>query len=147
MKQKLVESWDFVVLLHLSIYFSNNLHLATIQFRMRRLNSPMKRCRISAGIDSMISLTWSLALGRHDCYGNQRKIPRNDSENLSWRFSRYFERVCVHAGWTSAHRSKMAMEWLMDRFPEKLISLKSEFTSRSPELIPLHFYLWGYMKD
>ena len=25
-----------------------------------------------------------------------------------------------------AHTSKMAMEWLNDRFPEKLISLKSE---------------------
>ena len=28
---------------------------------------------------------------------------------------------------TPTHASKMAMEWLQDRFPEKLISLKSEF--------------------
>ena len=126
MKQKLVASWDFVVLLQLSIYFSNNLHLATIQFWIRRLNSAMTHSRISAGSDSMISLTCSLALGRHDCYGNQRKIPRNDSENISWRFSWYFEQVCVHVGWTSAHTSKMAIEWLKDRFPEKLVSLKSE---------------------
>ena len=48
------------------------------------------------------------------------------------------------------HRhTKMAMKWLMDRFPEKLISLKSEFIKppRSPDLNLLNFYLWGYMKD
>ena len=148
MKQKLAESWDFKVLLHLSIYFSNNIHLATIQFRMRRLNSPMTRSRILAGSDLMISLTLSLALARHDCYGNQRKIPRKDSENLSWRFSWYFERACVHEGWTSARTSKMAKEWLKNRFPENLISLKSEFIwhPRSPDLNPLHFYLRGLWK-
>ena len=48
-----------------------------------------------------------------------------------------------------AQTSKMAMKWLMDRFPEKLISLKSEFIKppRSPDLNLLNFYLWGYMKD
>jgi len=48
-----------------------------------------------------------------------------------------------------AHISKMAMEWLKDRFREKLISLKSEFIwpPRSPDLNHLHFYLWGCMKS
>ena len=48
-----------------------------------------------------------------------------------------------------AYTSKMAIEWLKDRFPEKLISLKSEFIwpPRSPDLNPLDFYLWGDMKD
>ena len=32
MKQKVAESWDFKILLHLSIYFSNILLLATIEF-------------------------------------------------------------------------------------------------------------------
>jgi len=58
MKQKLAESWDLNFLLHLSVYLSNNLALATIQFRMRLLNFPMTRCRISRGIDTMICLTW-----------------------------------------------------------------------------------------
>ena len=99
----------------------------------------------------MISLTWSLALGRHDCCGNQRKIHRNASENPFWRFSWYFKRVCVpvHAGWIWTHTSKMAMQWLKERFPEKLILLKSEFIwpPRSPDLNPLHFYPLRYMKD
>ena len=112
-------------------------------FRMRRLSST-----------SSFSWNWfddllDLLLGRHDCYGSQRKIRRNVSENLSWRFSWYFKWFCVHAEWTSAHKSKMDMEWLKDRFPEKKFSLKSEFIwpPRSPDLNPLHFYLWGCMKD
>ena len=48
-----------------------------------------------------------------------------------------------------ARTSKMAMKWLKNRFPEKLISLKSEFIwpPRSPDLYSLHFYLWGNMKN
>ena len=57
MKQILAESWDFEILLHLSFYFSTILLLAIIW--MRRLNSPIMRCRISTGIDTMISLTCS----------------------------------------------------------------------------------------
>ena len=45
--------------LQVSIYFSNNPPLSTIKFWMRQLNFPMTRCRIAAGIDSMISLTCS----------------------------------------------------------------------------------------
>ena len=48
------------MLFNLSTYFLNNFPLATIQFRMRRLNFPITRCRILAGIYSMISLTCSL---------------------------------------------------------------------------------------
>ena len=119
---------------------------------MRRLNFPMMRRSISTGIDTMISLTSSLAVCRHDCYGNQRNRRRNASENLSWRISRYFNfrasLVFMQDG-APAHTLKMAIEWLKDHFPEKLILLKSEFIwpSRSPYPNHLHFYLWGYMKD
>ena len=96
---------------------------------MRQLHSPITRRRIPTGIDTMISLTCSLALCRHDCYGNQRNRRRNASEFFSWRISRYFNfrasLVFMQDG-ASAHTSKMAMEWLKDRFPEKLISLKYE---------------------
>ena len=54
MKQELADSWHFKVFLLVYIYFSSNALLATIQFRMRRLNSPMTRCRIPAGTNSMI---------------------------------------------------------------------------------------------
>ena len=114
---------------------------------MRRLNSR----KISTGIDTMISLTFSLALCRHGCYGNQRNRRRNTSENLSWRISWYFNfrasLVFMQDG-APAHTSKMAMEWLKDRFPEKLISLKSEFIGPHVHqiLTTCIFYLSGYMK-
>ena len=45
----------------------------------------------------------------------------------------------------------MAMEWFKDRFPEKLISLKSEFfwSPRSPDLNPyiFIFYIIWKMKS
>ena len=70
-KQKLTKSWDFKFLLHLSIYFSNILLLATMEFRMPRLNSLMTRYRISTGIDSMIFLTcsfiWLIVAGIFSC--------------------------------------------------------------------------------
>ena len=99
MKQKPAESRDFKNLLYLSIYFSNNLLRATIQFRMRRLISPMTRCRISAGIDSMISLTCSLA-GITATVTEERyvemlqKIFPEDSPDIS-------SVSCVHAGWST----------------------------------------------
>ena len=71
-----------------------------------------------------------------------QKIIPEDSLDIS------SESVSMQDG-AAAHTSKMAMEWLKDRLLEKLISLKSEFIwpSRSPDLNPLHFHLWGYMKD
>ena len=48
-----------------------------------------------------------------------------------------------------AHTSRMAMEWLENQFPGRLISNKSDFIwpPRSPDLNPLDFFLWGYMKE
>jgi len=114
---------------------------------MRRLNSPMTRHRNSTGIDTMISLTCFLALCRHDCYGNQRNRRRNNSENLSWRISRYFNfrasLVFMQDG-APAHTSKMAMEWLKDRFPEKLISLKSEFIGpHIHQILTTYIFIFG----
>ena len=70
---------------------------------MRRLNSQMTRCRISTGIDSTISLTCSLALGRHDYYGDERNMCRKTLENLSWDSLDIltFGRVCAHARWST----------------------------------------------
>ena len=69
----------------------------------------------------------NLLLGKHNCYGNDRNIRRNASENISWRFCRYFDfpaSVFMHDG-APAQTSKIAIERLKDRSPEKLISLKS----------------------
>ena len=47
-----------------------------------------------------------------------------------------------------AHTSRMSMEWLENRFPGRLLSNKSDFIwpPLSPDLNPLDFILWGYMK-
>ena len=45
-----------------------------------------------------------------------------------------------------AHTSRMAMDWLEDRFPGRLISNKSDFMQwppRSPDLNPVGFLLVG----
>ena len=44
-----------------------------------------------------------------------------------------------------AHTSRMSMDWLKNRFPDKLISNKSDFVwpPRSPDLNPLDFFLLG----
>ena len=118
MKLKLAESRDCKILLHLSIYFANILHLARIQLRIRRLNSPMTHSRILAGTDSIISLTCSLA-GMTVTVTNERyvemfqKIFPEDSPNNN--------SILFMQDGAPAHTSKMAMEWLKDRFPEKLI--------------------------
>ena len=57
----------------------------------------------------------------------------------------YIYILCIYIYIAPAHTSKMAMESLKGRFPEKLITLKSEFSS--PDLNPLYFYIWGYMKE
>ena len=48
-----------------------------------------------------------------------------------------------------AHTSRMAMDWLEDRFLGRLISNKSDFMwpPQSPDLNPLDFFLWGYMME
>ena len=47
-----------------------------------------------------------------------------------------------------AHTSRMAMGWLNLRLQNQLISNKCEFSwpARSPDLSPLDFYLWSYVK-
>ena len=114
---------------------------------MPRFNFPMTRRRISTGIDTMISLTCSLVLCRHDCCGNQRNRHRNASEILSWRISRHLNfrsRLVFMQDGAPAHTSKMAMEWLKDRFPEKLISLKSEFIGpHIYQILTTYIFIFG----
>ena len=94
MKQELDESWDFIF-----FYFSNNPLLATIQFRMQRLNSPMMRCRISAGIDMIISWTCSLTgmtvtVTKERCVEIFQIIIPEGSPDIS-------SESCVHTGWST----------------------------------------------
>ena len=49
----------------------------------------------------------------------------------------------------TAHTAGEVMSWLNERFNRRLISHRSEFLwpPRSPDLSPLDFYLWGFVKE
>ena len=48
----------------------------------------------------------------------------------------------------TAHTSLRAREWLTNQFGNKIISHYMEFPwpARSPDLSPLDYFLWGYVK-
>ena len=47
------------------------------------------------------------------------------------------------------HTAAASRLWLQERFPGRVISLKEEveWAPHSPDLSPLDFFLWGYLKD
>lgn len=47
------------------------------------------------------------------------------------------------------HTSRATLDWLVERFPGRLISFKTDriWPPRSPDLSPLDFFLWGFLKD
>ncbi|XP_012946213.1 uncharacterized protein LOC106013905 [Aplysia californica] len=47
------------------------------------------------------------------------------------------------------HVPVRSMTWLADHFGDRVISRKSEhiWAPHSPDLNPLDFFLWGYLKD
>ena len=49
----------------------------------------------------------------------------------------------------SPHYSLVACEWLNEKFPGRWIGRRgpTEWPSRSPDLSPLDFFLWGVLKD
>ena len=60
----------------------------------------------------------------------------------------------VHDCWLQqdgapAHNSTAVRQYLSERFPGKFIGTHSEtpWPARSPDLTPLDFFLWGYMKN
>ena len=49
----------------------------------------------------------------------------------------------------TAHTSIPAIDWLKNRFGDKIISHRTDFPwpARSPDLSPLDYFLWGYLKE
>ena len=47
------------------------------------------------------------------------------------------------------HTSHVTLQWLKDHFSGRLISRKTEnvWPAHSPDISPLDFYLWGYLKS
>ena len=99
------------------------LPLATIQFRIRRLNSSMMHCRISARINSMIflicSFIWKNVAGFISCF--------NHSKN-----TKHKNPIAQRLNVAPAHRYKMAMEWLKD---------VSQSVSRGSDLVEVRIHL------
>ena len=50
---------------------------------------------------------------------------------------------------TTAHTASASRQWLRENFAERVVSLKTDFVCPpySPDLNPLNFFLWGYLKD
>ena len=73
------------------------------------------------------------------------------------RFWEELERKCGirrHEEWfqqdgAAPHTARSSLEWLEVHFPGRLISLKCavEWAPHSPDLSPLDFFLWGFLKD
>ncbi len=49
----------------------------------------------------------------------------------------------------TAHTSRNVISWPNTRFSQRLISHKSDFPwpARSPDLSPLDYFLWGFVKE
>ena len=49
----------------------------------------------------------------------------------------------------TAHTAANSRQWLAENFGQRVISHKTEFewAPHSPDLNPLDFFLWGYLKD
>ena len=47
------------------------------------------------------------------------------------------------------HSYNITLDWLDHKFPNRLINRKREpeWSPNSPDLNPLDFYLWGFLKD
>ena len=62
--------------------------------------------------------------------------------------------ICQEVQWfqqdgATPHTANITMQWLDQRFPERLISRRRipEWAPHSPDLNPPDFYLWGFLKD
>ena len=49
----------------------------------------------------------------------------------------------------TAHTALASRQWLRENFEERVVSLKTDFewAPYSPDINPLDFFLWGYLKD
>ena len=58
-------------------------------------------------------------------------------------------RVWFQQNGAPAHTSKLALQWLNDHFGARVLSRKTPtpWPAHSPDLTPLDFFLWGYLKS
>lgn len=73
-------------------------------------------------------------------------------QNFFWpaiQRKRIASKVMFQQDGAAAHYSTIVREWLNERLPERWIGRRGpvEWAARSPDLTPLDFYLWGYVKQ
>ena len=87
---------------------------------------------------------------------NTVTLERYASEALEpfWRELKRRRGIRRHEEWfqqdgAPPHTAKRSLEFLEEHFPDRHISLKSavEWAPHSPDLSPLDFFLWGFLKD
>ena len=68
---------------------------------------------------------------------------------LDERFPRWKNRAWLQQDGASSHTAKVSLDWLAQNFGKRVISLKAklEWAPHSPDLSPLDFFLWGYLKS
>ena len=62
---------------------------------------------------------------------------------------RLMQEQWVQQDGASPHVSGKALQWINDHFPDRRISRRTDcpWSANSPDLNPLDFHLWGYLKD
>ena len=69
--------------------------------------------------------------------------------SLGRRSSCAVEEAWFQQDGATPHTSRVALAWLQERFGERLISRKlpNEWSPHSPDLNPLDYFLWVFLKD
>ena len=73
-------------------------------------------------------------------------------ENFFWPYiqnKRLASKIMFQQDGAAAHFSLIVRNWLNDRLPGRWIGRRGpiEWAARSPDLTPLDFFLWGYIKQ
>ena len=69
--------------------------------------------------------------------------------SLGRRSSCAVEEAWFQQDGATPHTSRVVLAWLQERFGKRLISRKlpNEWPQHSPDLNPLDYFLWGFLKD
>ena len=70
-------------------------------------------------------------------------------EELEKLYKGYLPKFWFQQDGATPHTSNKSLEWIKDHFGSRVISRRCEhqWAPYSPDLSPLDFYLWGFLKD
>lgn len=92
-----------------------------------------------------------------DATGKTVTVTQESYRRVLVRFKRNLSKRCgdqLHQQWIQqdgapAHTARTTMGWLAEHFPGRVVGKGAaiEWPPQSPDLTPLDFYLWGYVKE